>query len=356
MSDHQRKNNRMQKSPRAWSLLALSDERRQYGGNTGYGDQLTSVYLYDAAVQNHKQLAEGDLVLIRDSDHLVGLAQVEKIISSTVNKVRQRCPACGKVTIKLRKTSTPPWRCSAGHEFQQPTSETISLAGYEARYGQTFVATPGAIPVEDIKAAARRPSDQLSIEEIDISSLEARLSRMFPQARALIARFSDSCTLEQTDAIERADETSRQEATEFIASMCDSRESILRAIRVRRGQRTFRDNLIKRYGGRCVVSGCRVLDILEAAHISPYLGAADNHPQNGLLLRADLHTLFDLNLMAIEPGSLVIKFHPKVCADGYAQFDGTALQFDARSMPAAEPIARRWGVFLKGLEQTSKSQ
>ncbi|MCO8624489.1 HNH endonuclease [Burkholderia multivorans] len=314
------------------------------------------MYRYDAAVQNHKQLAEGDLVLIRDSDHLVGLAQVEKITSSTVSKVRQRCPTCGKVTIKLRKSFTPPWRCSAGHEFQLPVSETISLVGYEAHYGQTFVATPRAIPVEDIKAAARRPSDQLSIEEIDIASLEARLCQTFPQARNLIARFSDSCTLRQTDAIERADETPTEEATSFIASMCDSRASILRAIRVRRGQRTFRDKLIKRYGGRCVVSGCRVLDILEAAHISPYLGAADNHPQNGLLLRADLHTLFDLNLMAIEPASLVIKFHPKVRADGYAQFEGSALQFDGHAMPAAEPIARRWEVFLKGLEQTSNSQ
>lgn len=345
----------MQRSPRAWSLLAFSDERRQYGGNTGYGDQLTSVYRYDAAVQNHKQLAEGDLVLIRDSDHLVGLAQIEKIVSSTVDKVRQRCPTCGKVTIKLRKTSTPPWRCSAGHEFQLPIAEKVSLVGYEARYGQTFVATPGAIPVQDIKAAARRPSDQLSIEEIDVSNLEARLSQTFPQARELIARFSDSCTLRQTDAIEPAEEKPTVEATSFMASMCDSRESILRAIKVRRGQRTFRDKLIKRYGGRCVVSGCRVLDILEAAHISPYLGAADNHPQNGLLLRADLHTLFDLNLMAIEPASFIIKFHPKVRADGYAQFDGTTLQFDARSMPATEPIARRWGVFLKELERTSKS-
>jgi len=345
----------MLKSPRAWSLLALNDERRQYGGNTGYGDQLTSVYRYDAAVQNHKQLAEGDLVLIRDSDHLVGLARVEKITSSTVSKVRQRCPACGKVTIKLRKKSTPPWRCSAGHEFQLPASETISLVGYEARYGQTFVATPGAIPIADIKAAARRPSDQLSIEEIDVSSLEERLSQTFPQTRELIARFSDSCTLGQMDAVERVEETLKGEATSFIASICDSRESILRAIKVRRGQRTFRDKLIKRYGGRCVVSGCSVLDILEAAHISRYLGAADNHVQNGLLLRADLHTLFDLNLMAIEPDSLVVKFHPKVRADGYAQFEGTTLQFDEHSMPAAEPITRRWGVFLKGLEQTPGS-
>jgi hypothetical protein len=42
-----------------------------------------------------------------------------------------------------------------------------------------------------------------------------------------------------------------------------------------------------------VISGCRTPAVLEAAHISRYLGEKDNHPTNGLLLRADLHTLFE---------------------------------------------------------------
>jgi predicted restriction endonuclease len=40
--------------------------------------------------------------------------------------------------------------------------------------------------------------------------------------------------------------------------------------------------------------------VLEAAHIHPYRGAHTNDVTNGLLLRADLHTLFDLKLLWID--------------------------------------------------------
>ncbi len=58
-----------------------------------------------------------------------------------------------------------------------------------------------------------------------------------------------------------------------------------------------------RYEHRCVVTGCTVIAVLEAAHIRPYRRPEDNDVKNGLLLRADIHTLFDLNLLGIEPGT-----------------------------------------------------
>ena len=39
---------------------------------------------------------------------------------------------------------------------------------------------------------------------------------------------------------------------------------------------------------------------LEAAHIVPYRGPQTNHLSNGLLLRADMHDLFDLGLIAVS--------------------------------------------------------
>src|ERR1700722_13744752 len=41
--------------------------------------------------------------------------------------------------------------------------------------------------------------------------------------------------------------------------------------------------------------------VLEAAHITPYMGASTNSLLNGLLLRADIHTLFNLGLISIDP-------------------------------------------------------
>ena len=80
----------------------------------------------------------------------------------------------------------------------------------------------------------------------------------------------------------------------------DAREKSLSLIVKRRGQAAFRASLLRLYGGECVVSGCSVEAALEAAHVTPYLGPATNTPQNGLLLRADLHTLWDLGLWAIH--------------------------------------------------------
>lgn len=101
----------------------------------------------------------------------------------------------------------------------------------------------------------------------------------------------------------------------YSPSGVDEREKIDRQIRARRGQKAFRDALRARYGNQCVISGCKLLCIVEAAHISPYLGEKDNSPENGLLLRADLHTLYDLDLVAVEPTSLLVCVHPGLPPD-----------------------------------------
>ena len=43
---------------------------------------------------------------------------------------------------------------------------------------------------------------------------------------------------------------------------------------------------------------------MEACHIRPYRGPQTNTLSNGLLLRADLHTLFDLGLLAVDTSSM----------------------------------------------------
>lgn len=334
-------------TPRAWSLIALDPTLRQYGGNTGYDDQLASTYRYDADVANHKQLAIGDLVLIRDSKRLIGIAQIETISSFPVQKIRQRCPTCGQVNVKLRKTKPLPWRCVLGHEFQTPLSEEVTLKGYAARYEQTFVPAPEAISVVEIKNAALRPNDQLSIEEVDLSRFEHALVSRYPETRLVIERFLDGKNLAPEDAALPADfGIEADTGSPFLSTMSDTRERVLRSIRLRRGQSSFRNSLILRYGPHCMASGCSLMDIVEAAHIDPFRGINDHHPENGLLLRTDLHTLFDLNLMGIEPDGLILRFHPRVLnACDYRSLDGTPLQLPAMKRPAEAPIKRRWAAY-----------
>lgn len=108
----------------------------------------------------------------------------------------------------------------------------------------------------------------------------------------------------------------------------DLRQRARQTIAVRRGQGQFRDALIYAYDGACAVTGSRVLAVLEAAHIDRYYGDHSQHTANGLLLRADIHTLFDLQRIAVDD-SLRIRIAPALVGTEYAAYDGTALRLPA---------------------------
>lgn len=86
----------------------------------------------------------------------------------------------------------------------------------------------------------------------------------------------------------------------------DANKRTLTSITIRRGQKKFRDKLIKEYEGKCAISGTNVEAVLQAAHIYPYNGQETNHVTNGILLRADIHDLFDLNLLGIDENYTII--------------------------------------------------
>lgn len=105
----------------------------------------------------------------------------------------------------------------------------------------------------------------------------------------------------------------------------DGRTWILRNIAQRRGQQKFRDELLKAYSDSCAITGCEVLDVLEAAHISPFRGDHTNHVTNGLLLRADIHTLFDCRKISINPETMKIWVSPEIQNSEYQSFHGKEL-------------------------------
>jgi predicted restriction endonuclease len=106
----------------------------------------------------------------------------------------------------------------------------------------------------------------------------------------------------------------------------DARQRVLGVIVRRRGQPAFRDALLRAYGACCAISGCSVVEILEAAHIHPYKGLHTNIVSNGLLLRADLHTLFDLGLIRIDGAIFAIHVSNRLDGTEYAQWRGKRLR------------------------------
>ena len=100
----------------------------------------------------------------------------------------------------------------------------------------------------------------------------------------------------------------------------DTREWISQTIAYRRGQGDFRKELIEAYGGRCAITGCTVVDALEAAHIFPYRGSETNNVTNGLPLRADLHTLFDLGLITVDAENMKVLVQKNLHSSEYGKF------------------------------------
>ena len=101
----------------------------------------------------------------------------------------------------------------------------------------------------------------------------------------------------------------------------DRRDRVPGTIVARRGQGRFRSGLLAAYDERCAVTGTVVTEILEAAHISPYKGDHTNHLANGILLRADIHTLFDLHLLTIthtDDEGYAVRVHPAALGAPYA--------------------------------------
>jgi putative restriction endonuclease len=74
----------------------------------------------------------------------------------------------------------------------------------------------------------------------------------------------------------------------------------------RPGQTQFRADVLNAYSESCCVFGKVPLEVLEAAHIQPYINVESNHRQNGLALRVDLHKLFDAGLIAIDDDFVIL--------------------------------------------------
>jgi hypothetical protein len=113
------------------------------------------------------------------------------------------------------------------------------------------------------------------------------------------------------------------------ASTAELKKRIVELRNARQGQPEFRSALMDAYGAKCAVTGSAIKPLLEAAHIIPYADNGKNscHVQNGILLRTDIHTLFDRQFIAFRPvkGGIEIQISASLRHKEYQQFDGGIL-------------------------------
>ena len=113
--------------------------------------------------------------------------------------------------------------------------------------------------------------------------------------------------------------------------------------RGRLGQGAFRVLVTDAYLRKCAITGEKTLPVLEAAHIKPYSLEGPNSIRNGILLRSDLHKLFDLGYVTVTP-TLRLEVSSRLKAEWengreYYAYDGKELTCrprDAANFPSRE--------------------
>lgn len=127
-----------------------------------------------------------------------------------------------------------------------------------------------------------------------------------------------------------------------VSSLTDERWRTFSSIVQRRGQSAFRRRLLRAYGSTCAMTGCDAAAALEAAHVIPYLGEQTNRTENGILLRADVHTLFDLGLIGIHPATRQLVLDEQLMGTAYENLAGIPLRATQRAADAVAREALEW--------------
>jgi putative restriction endonuclease len=127
--------------------------------------------------------------------------------------------------------------------------------------------------------------------------------------------------------------TSATAETFSLVTSVSSRKLSSRKNRVRAS--AFRNEILSNYAHCCCITGLALQELLEAAHIQPYVNEKSDHPQNGLCLRVDLHCLFDAGLITLDQNFNIV-LSKKLTNNSYMIFAGTQIKLpkDCSVQPA----------------------
>ncbi|WP_415327531.1 HNH endonuclease [Chryseobacterium sp. MMS23-Vi53] len=151
---------------------------------------------------------------------------------------------------------------------------------------------------------------------VEDSELENHIEKSLSLCLYNLKLITDSKYLQTNDYL---NSTINEHEIEYfnIENIKDDRKRIAVQINARRGQKKFRQKLLDAYNSKCAVTKCEIVEMLEAAHIYNFKGSDTDKIPNGILLRSDIHTLFDLGLISINPENYFLKVSHKIMTDKY---------------------------------------
>ncbi|MEU7993530.1 HNH endonuclease [Rothia amarae] len=294
-----------------WLLRALDDEvnRRSESGLV-YEDDIDSQYSYSNSVPNSQQVSKNDLVLLRDNEILLGAAVVQEIEEREEVYKKLLCPRCGSAKLYWRK-SNHDWRCDGmclrsnslsadERSTQNPDVVQASRVMYTAKYGDTWSDLAGSM---------------LAQEFYQLADKEAW------NRQNSIVRLNPSKVLEFFDSLKFSIHQQVAPASPRIVAPGGFAE---RTVKSRLGQTQFRGHLVSRFGANCAFTGPCYLAVLDAAHLYSYAQEGEHREGGGLLMRKDLHRLFDLGMIGINPQQNIV-LHHDLEGTQYRQLQGKEL-------------------------------
>jgi len=299
---------------RAWVFVMKSDDERSWVANRGYDDSAGIYYSYDSNVGNSRQVRVGDLIIVREDNHVAGWGFVE-FIDVTENSPKEivRCPRCRKTNFSRRKTISPTNRCSScKFEFDDHDAFVSNeiVTAFRAYYANTWT-------------EAARPVFRTELESIIKTRDTSNAIR--PLNREKLMPFLETISGRDVDLTVDLGE---QEVAIILGGHVEA------TVRRRRGQREFRFKMMEKYGEICAFSGEQPPQVLEAAHINSFADTGEHHLDGGLLLRRDFHALFDANLITVNTRSWEIEIAPRLQKfETYRPLSGGMLHIPSGQLP-----------------------
>ncbi len=278
-------------------------ESRQHAGNAGYDDQIDAFYSWDNTVAHHADLRAGDPIAIWDKNALLGVSVIEAIFLGAGEKIVRKCPFCHMASIKARSTLIPAFRChTCGRVFDSPEERVRLVQTYRALYAASWIDLSSALTGPELRNVCVSQKSQQSLRPLEWQAFTQALHARVP------ARI-----------------TRRVKASIDSMMSAEGHRQVL--TRARRGQTAFRSNLLQRFGENCAITGPSPAVTLEAAHLYSYAELGVHHEHGGLLLRRDVHRLFDRGDVAVHPKSLLLDVDPYVSSfDNYKRLHGQRIR------------------------------
>lgn len=308
--------------PRRGWLLMTSD------GGAAYNDQLGIEYVYDSKVQNYKNVQPGDPIALWDGSALLGISVVEAIENVPTTKTMLRCPVCTKTRVIPPTERRPVYRCAnCTATFEVPETDTILVTRYTARYDAAWTALDRLLDRDQLLDFVLKRGSFNSIRELDWPAFQQALTGTTADraVERIVGRVPDLSWPASSDP-----------SIELVHGF---RHSL---VRVRRGQRKFREHIFSSQGSVCAFTGAAPPRVLEAGHLYSYAQLGQHVEHGGLMLRRDIHRLFDDGLLSVEPGGQRIDVAPEL-ADypQYERLHGQELTVPLRD-PQVEWLDKHW--------------